>query len=169
MDGSLLRVAFDHHTWATGRIIDVCAGLDDEGLRTNVPGTRGPIIETLRHLVEGHATDLAWLTGEIDGPDLEHADLSTLRNVNERSGAEWSAYLSRSLDPDEDVLEVDPNDGFQRNAPIGFRLAGALQHGADHRSQICTALTTLGVEPPRIDVMDFGVTVGRVVEGWPDR
>jgi uncharacterized damage-inducible protein DinB len=39
-----------------------------------------------------------------------------------------------------------------------------LHHGTDHRSQVCTALTTLGVEPPAIDVWDYGVEAGRVVE-----
>ena len=38
---------------------------------------------------------------------------------------------------------------------MGIRLAQALHHGTDHRSQICTALTTLGVEPPEIDVWAF--------------
>ncbi|HWC71924.1 MAG TPA: hypothetical protein VG993_12240, partial [Actinomycetota bacterium] len=57
--------------------------------------------------------------------------------------------------------------GFQRWAPVGFRLAGTLDHGTDHRSQICTALTTIGVQPPRIGVMDFGSDVGRVMEKMP--
>ena len=47
---------------------------------------------------------------------------------------------------------------------MGIRLAQARHHGTDHRSQICTALTTLGVEPPSIDVWDFGAQDGRVVE-----
>jgi uncharacterized damage-inducible protein DinB len=47
---------------------------------------------------------------------------------------------------------------------MSIRLAQALHHGTDHRSQICTALTTLGVEPPFIDVWDFGGVDGRVVE-----
>jgi uncharacterized damage-inducible protein DinB len=47
---------------------------------------------------------------------------------------------------------------------MGIRLAQALHHGTDHRSQICTTLTTLGVEPPSIDVWDFGARDGRVIE-----
>ncbi len=47
---------------------------------------------------------------------------------------------------------------------MSIRLAQAVHHGTDHRSQICTALTTLGIEPPLIDVWDFGVEDGRVVE-----
>ena len=66
------------------------------------------------------------------------------------------------------ATEVDTSDGFQRWAPVGFRLAGALDHGTDHRSQICTALTSLGVEPPQIDVFDFGSATGRIVEKMPE-
>jgi uncharacterized damage-inducible protein DinB len=58
-------------------------------------------------------------------------------------------------------------DGSETHAPIGIRLAQALHHGTDHRSQICTVLTTLGVEPPAIDVWDFGEQNGRVVEVPP--
>jgi hypothetical protein len=39
--------------------------------------------------------------------------------------------------------------GFSNTyARVGIRLAQALQHGKDHRSQVCTTLTTLGIEPP---------------------
>jgi uncharacterized damage-inducible protein DinB len=48
---------------------------------------------------------------------------------------------------------------------MGIRLAQVLHHGTDHRSQVCTALTTLGIEPPAIDVWDYGDSVGRVSDG----
>ena len=70
-----------------------------------------------------------------------------------------------------DRLRPDPSLRLacaQRWAPVGFRLAQALHHGTDHRSQICTAPTTLGVEPPHIDVWDFGMDTGRIVEKMPD-
>ena len=50
---------------------------------------------------------------------------------------------------------------------MGIRLAQAIHHGTDHRSQICTALTMLGIEPPFIDVWAFGAETGRVVEFSP--
>ena len=66
------------------------------------------------------------------------------------------------------VHEIDKSDGFQRWAPVAFRLAEVLDHGTDHRSQVCTALTSLGVEPPKIDVYAFGLDTGRIVEKMPD-
>jgi uncharacterized damage-inducible protein DinB len=166
MSGSLLSAAFGHNTWATLQVIDACSGRSADQLQTNVPGTRGPIIETLRHIVAADAVDLQIATGE-RADDFAHSSPSELRGAAERIGAAWTRFLSKPVDPDEMVREVDDTDGYQRTAPLGFRLAGTLEHGTDHRSQICTALTTLGVEPPKIDVMDYGLAVGAVMEMWP--
>jgi uncharacterized damage-inducible protein DinB len=167
MSGSLLSAAFEHNTWASLKVIDACAQLSDDQLQTNVPGTRGPIIETLRHIVAADAVDLEIVT-DARADDLERSSPSELRDVAERIGAAWTRFLSEPIDADEMVREVDDTDGYERTAPLGFRLAGTLEHGADHRSQICTALTTLGVEPPKTDVMNYGLAVGRVAEKWPD-
>jgi uncharacterized damage-inducible protein DinB len=168
MSGSLLEAAFAHHVWATLRVVDACLELSPEQLAVDVPGTRGPILETIRHLVESDAFDLFVLTGDrTHDVDAAGMSLAELREVMERTGSGWTEFISGPLDPDAVVREVDETDGFQRWAPVGFRLAGTLDHGTDHRSQICTALTTIGVQPPRIGVMDFGSDVGRVVEKMP--
>ncbi len=143
--------------------------LSVEELETSVPGTRGPMLETLRHIVLSDAFDLFVLTGDrAFDIDDEHMTLAEARVTMERNGSGWAEYISRPLDPDEIVHEVDKTDGYQRWAPVGFRLAGVLNHGTDHRSQVCTALTSLGVEPPKIDVFDFGLDAGRIVEKMPD-
>ena len=58
-------------------------------------------------------------------------------------------------------------DGSETHATMSIRLAQVVHHGTDHRSRICTALTGLGIEPPSIDVWDYGATNGRVVEVPP--
>jgi uncharacterized damage-inducible protein DinB len=162
---SVLHDAFAHHAWATIRLIDVCQDLQPQDLRHAVPGTRGPIIETLAHIVDGDTWDLDVLEAR-SLADAEEAglELGALRAATQRNAARWSSFMSRSPDPDAMVTEVDPADGFRRVAPVGMRLAAALQHGSDHRSQICTALTTLDVPPPAIDVWTFGVELGRIEE-----
>jgi len=162
---SPLEAAFAHHAWATIRLVDACEDLSPEQLRHAVPGTRGPIIDTLAHIVDGDSWDLAIVEGR-DLADVEDTclDLGAIRRVMQGNAARRSSYLSRSPDPDAMVTEVDPADGFRRVASIGMRLAATLDHGSDHRSQICTGLTTLGIRPPSLDVMTFGVEVGRVQE-----
>jgi uncharacterized damage-inducible protein DinB len=127
------------------------------------------MLETLRHVVAGDTLDLYILTGDrAFDVDVEHVSLAEARVVMERNGSGWAEFISRSLDPEAIVREVDETDGYERWAPVGFRLAGALDHGTDHRSQICTALTTLGVEPPAIDVYSFGLDTRQVVEKFAD-
>ena len=162
---SPLEDAFSHHTWATLTLIEACATLSPVQLEHDVLGTRGPIIETLAHIVDSDSWDLA-IVEDQSLADVEETrvDLDAIRRTMERNGRRWGAFVSASPDPDLTVTEVDPSDGFRRVASVGMRLVGTLDHGADHRSQICTALTTLGVRPPVIDVMTFGVAIGRVEE-----
>lgn len=167
MSKSLLADAFGHHVWATLRTVDMCLSLGPEQLETSVPGTYGSILDTMRHLVGADASYLFVLTGgDVPRIEEEHMDLRELRAVMESNGAAWSSLLGRDLDPDE-VLVRHRDDGSESHAPTGIRLAQALHHGTDHRSQICTALTTLGVEAPVIDVWAFAVHVGRLTEVPP--
>ena len=160
MTTSLLGDAFAHHVWATERLIDACAGLTPDQLATPAPGTYGSIIATLRHLVSSDAWYLSFFRegiGQID-EDAE-IDLDELRSVTVRTGTAWMELLAGQLDPDADVPEV--GDGWVFHAPVGVRLAQVTHHGTDHRSQVCTALTSLGVTPPGIDVWDFAEATGR--------
>jgi uncharacterized damage-inducible protein DinB len=168
MNGSLLNDAFAHHVWATLRLIDVCRALDPQDLETAVPGTYGSILETQRHLVGADSWYLFDTSRQGAPPaSVDRMDLAALRKAVEGNGAGWSRFLRADLDPNVVLREVDPDGGYEKLAPVGIRLAQALHHGTDHRSQICTALTSLGVEPPAIDVWDFGVHDGRVVEVFP--
>jgi len=164
---SLVADAFDHHRWATLRLIQACETLDAEQLDTAVPGTYGSIIDTMRHVVEGDATYLAWLTADdAHVVDTATMELAELRAVSDRTAAAWATFLAREPDGDTSVRDVD-EAGWRRDASVGVRLAQALHHGTDHRSQICTALTTLGIEPPQIDVWAFGAETGRVDDRPP--
>jgi len=132
-----------------------------------VPGTYGSILETMRHLVGADSSYLFSMTGgRTPLIDEDRMDLRELRAAMERNGAAWSSVLAQDPDPDT-VLMRHREDGSETHAPAGIRLAQALHHGTDHRSQICTVLTTLSVEPPAIDVWDFGKHKGRVVEVPP--
>lgn len=165
MGRSVLADAFEHHVWATQQLINTCLTLSPEQLETSVPGTYGSILATMRHVVGGDSWYLFYITGERSlRIDEDQMDLRQLRLALDNSGAGWSALLEGDLDPDAVLLEIDEDDGYQKEAPVSIRLAQALHHGSDHRSQICTVLTKLGVKPPNIDAWDFGIQNGRVVE-----
>ncbi len=153
--------------WATLRLIDTCLPLSPAQLSVAVPGTYGSILDTMRHIVGADSSYLFALTrGRSPVIDEEAMDLTELRAVMEDNDAAWTALLTEDLDPDV-VIVRHRDDGSESHAPMGIRLAQALHHGTDHRSQVCTVLTTLGVEPPAIDAWDFADQHGRLAEVPP--
>ncbi len=160
MSASLLDDAFAHHIWATERVIDECAALSPEQLRTPAPGTYGSIIDTLRHLV---STDCWYLTFFREEPQLieegAEASLEELRTAITSNGRVWMELLAGGLDGEADVVEH--GDGWDFHSPTGFRLAQVIQHGTDHRSQVCTSLTSFDLTPPVIDLWAFGEATRR--------
>jgi uncharacterized damage-inducible protein DinB len=159
---SLLEEPFAHHVWATLRLLDSCSELEGRQLETSLPGTYGSILDTLRHLV---GTD-AWYRYRLEGRTSEFIDegsmdLAALRAVMEEAVEAWPRIIASDIDPQALVMG-QADDGTEVWWPTAIRLAQALHHGTDHRSQICTALTSLGLEPPRIDVWDYAER-----HGWP--
>jgi uncharacterized damage-inducible protein DinB len=163
MPPPLLADAFGHHVWASIRVLDACSALDDAQLATTVPGTYGSIIDTLRHFVDGDVFYLDVLRGggEPEAFDKAASDVPRLRAVMEAHDSAWQRLVAGDLDPTTVVVEYEES-GYETHAPLGIRLAQALYHGTDHRSQVCTALTSLGIEPPAIEVWDYALRDGRM-------
>ncbi|HEY4189426.1 MAG TPA: DinB family protein [Candidatus Limnocylindrales bacterium] len=162
MTRPILADAFDHHVWATLQVIDACLALSDEQLATTVPGTYGSVLDTMRHLVGADAQYLFLLSGgRVSEIEEDAMSLADLRPVMEANGPIWNAVIADDLDPDRIVTRTR-DDGTDSLAPLGIRLAQVIHHGTDHRSQVCTALTSLGIEPPSIDAWDYADQGGRL-------
>lgn len=162
MTSSLLGDAFAHHLWASERLLDACGTLSRDQLLAAVPGTYGSIIATLGHLVASDRWYLSFFpTGRDlapieDDADTTYADLQSAMTENATA---WTELLAGPLDPDAMIDERD--EEWLISSPVGVRLAQALHHGTDHRSQVCTALTSLGITPPEIDVWAYARATGR--------
>lgn len=172
MTETALRDAFGHHVWATIRLLDACEGLTVDQLASTVPGTFGSIIETLRHHVGADASYLALLTDEQVArlTDAEEAalDVDGMRRLTRSFEPAFERLATSDRDPAEEIVR-HRDDGTSSYAPYGVRVAQILHHGTDHRSQVCTALTVLGIEPPEIDVWAYADSQGRLREtGSPE-
>ncbi len=79
---------------------------------------------------------------------------------------EWFRYNKLSvrwktlLDQAEQLDVTLPADGTRPEIPHSqdLLLLQTIQHGIDHRTQICTALSVLGFVPPVIDGWSFWVS-----------
>lgn len=168
MTNSILADAFGHHTWATLTLLDACAGLTDEQLATTVPGTFGSIIGTLRHTVGADVGYLELLApGEVTPIDEEDAlTIDELRATTAACAEALQRLATRELDGTQPVTR-HRDDGSTSTAPLSIRIVQVIHHGTDHRSQVCTALTSLGIEPPEIDAWAYAWKDDRLTETAP--
>jgi uncharacterized damage-inducible protein DinB len=87
--------------------------------------------------------------------------LGTLQHI---IGAEFWMELARSdFDPDRTIDVPKPTQGDPFEVKAGMLVAQTLNHGNEHRAQIFTILTTIGVEPPELDGWSWGYATGRFV------
>jgi uncharacterized damage-inducible protein DinB len=156
-----MRVAIEHHSWATWKLVLASLDLSTELQESTIPGVFGSIGDTLQHVV---GADRWYLFGLQGGPgDMkdsyaerlldESTPLDQVLEIADENASRWDAVLA-AADQDEMVSTRRLNGGL-RHAPMSIRLAQAAHHGSDHRSQVCTVLTSRGVEPPAISVWDY--------------
>jgi uncharacterized damage-inducible protein DinB len=79
---------------------------------------------------------------------------------NDDLAARWDRFLESPFDA-ERTFAIDWEDGNVRDVPAGVVLAQVIHHGSDHRSQICTILTTLGITIPAMGLWDYAEVTNR--------
>jgi uncharacterized damage-inducible protein DinB len=152
---------FRYHIWATRELLAVCRGLSQEQLNATAVGAYGSILDTMRHIISPEAGSVARLTGEQpswdqswDDSAQDASDLDELsRRVDELESC-WERFLSTPFDA-ERTFVIPWHDGIARNVPAGVLLMDVLHHAIEHRSQVCTILTAIGVATP-----DYGADMG---------
>lgn len=152
-----LREIFHHHAWATLALIDHCANLTPEQLQEAVPGTYGPIVPTLAHLVGADAGYLRHITGQQPDPRPdEQTGLAELRSRFESQAQRWEAVLDR-VDTFEVTIPAEP-DWPETPHAVNLVVVQAIHHGNDHRTQVCSTLGALGLPVPELSGWMYWLT-----------
>jgi len=154
---------FRHNAWATRQVLDACRELTDPQLNTTVPGTFGSIIDTLRHTIRSEAGYCRRLTGEEPDWFQRASDQPGLGELMLWAGdlaARWDRFLSAEFDA-ERTFVIPWHDDGDRLVPAGVVLTQVLHHGNEHRTQVCTTLTSIGVESPALGVWEFAADTDR--------
>ncbi len=149
--------AFHHNAWATRQLLVRCRELTPAQQQATVAGVYGNPVATLWHIVAaeaGYYFRLADRRPDWDWQADEPPSLDELMTRAEEMTARWEAFLTVPFDA-ERVLVYRWEDGTLMDVPAGVILAQALHHGNEHRGQINTVLTTIGVEPLALGLWDF--------------
>ncbi len=159
-----------HNAWATEQLLTYCRGLSPEQLRATTEGTYGSILATLQHIIGAEGRYRSRLSGERpDWPSEPEAteDLDQLGRMADDMARFWEALAGGDFDPDRVISWISPRSGALTEVRAGLLVAQALNHGNEHRGQICTVLTTIGAEPPLLDGWSYGLATGGLRETPP--
>lgn len=154
-DPNPLVELFRHNTWATLRLLDACATLDDAQLDATVAGTMGSIRDILTHIAGAEGRYVGIFTGSRPPQMLEQAGfpgIASLRELIQASGAALQAQAATRHAPE--LLTVQRR-GETHQLPVGIILIQTINHATEHRAQIATILTQQGITPPEMDGWTF--------------
>ena len=162
MTENVLARVFEHNNWANQKIVEACSTLTDEQLDAPPQSaTEGSIRNTLLHLVSAQYGYLRLLTLPIE----ERRDRVTVE----------FAELERSLnDSGERLLELARDASKLPGTRLQTRddyyvepwviMVQIINHATEHREQIKSMLTALGITPPDIDGWDYGFVTNTLVK-----
>jgi uncharacterized damage-inducible protein DinB len=166
---STLAALFEHNLWANRIVVEECAKLRDEQLDATMPGVYGSIRDTLVHIFgaeERYVTRLRNLPRPALSREREpFTGFHDLRSTCERSGQALIEIAERAK-PD-DVLRGAQQDGKLYEMAATVVLIQAINHATEHRSQINTMRTHLGVEPLDLDGWAYGNAHGQISVSEP--
>ena len=162
MTGGALGRIVEHNNWANAALIRACASLTDEQLEATPRSPRERTIrQVLAHLVEAQVG----YTSMLSPPWRLGADLGSSLEDLARAAGDSGRVLQAVADGEVAVpwdSDLRTSDGYVVKPWTVF--VQALNHGAEHRRQVCGILRALGVEPPRLDGWGFGEATGAVVQ-----
>ena len=153
MDENILVKIFEHNNWANQRIIEVCSALSDEQLDMEPNSvTKGNIRETLIHLAASQRGYLALLISPLKARPTSPISFAELEESIRTTGEGLLALAKQS----QTILEsrLRTRDGFLVEPWVV--MLQAINHATEHREQIKSMLSSLGVTPPDIDGWDYG-------------
>lgn len=161
MTENFLVKLFEHNNWANLRIIQACFALSDEQLDAEPrSATKGSIRRTLLHLVNSQRGYLALLTLPIEAR-LQAAPAITDLQESARVSGEGLLALARGEASKPLKTQLQTTDGYLVGPWVV--MVQVINHATEHREQICSMLSALGVTPPDMDGWAYGEAANALI------
>ncbi len=154
MTEHILEKLFEHNNWANIQIIQACSALSDEQLDAEPQSaTKGSIRLTLLHVVAGQQDYLSQLIGM--EPRLNWQAPPTFAELQESASVSGEGLLALARDESSKSLKTKiQKDGYAIEPWVV--MVQVINHATEHREQIKSMLSSLGVTPPRLDGWAYG-------------
>ncbi len=161
MTENFLVKLFEHNNWANMEIIQACSALRDEQLDAEPQSvTKGSIRSTLLHLVASQQSYLRTLTlpleARLDAPTVAFGQLQESAS---KSGEGLLALARGEQKPLKPQLQT--RDGYFVEPWV--LMVQVINHATEHREQISSMLSALGVTPPDLDGWSYGEATNALI------
>ncbi len=147
-----------YHRWATARLLDALAPLNDEDYRRDTGLFFHSIHGTLNHLV---VTDGLWFARFAEGrsPVIAHDDEASpdraeVARLLREAVARWHGFVATIPRTRYDErFDYRTMRGSDVSLPFAATLGHVFNHGTHHRGQITAAISGLGAKTPELDLV----------------
>jgi uncharacterized damage-inducible protein DinB len=160
MTENILAKLFEHNNWANLQIVQACSVLSDAQLDAQPQSaTKGSIRSTLIHFVNSQRGYLALLTLPVEARPTTHVAFAELKESVTASGDALLAFVK-----DEGKIpkaRLQTRDSHYVEPWVV--LVQVINHATEHREQIKSMLSALGVTPPEIDGWSHGESANALV------
>ncbi len=161
MAENILGKLFEHNNWANVQIIQACSALSDEQLDAEPrSATKGSIRLTLLHLVASQQGYLSLLTLPIEARLHAPPAFAELQKAASISG-EGLLALARDESSKHLKTQLRTTDGYFVEPWVV--MVQAINHATEHREQICSMLSALGVTAPDLDGWSYGEVTNALI------
>jgi len=161
MNEIFLVKLFEHNNWANLQMIQACSALSDDQLDAEPQSaTKGSIRRTLVHLVSSQQSYLRTLTLPLEERrEAITVDFTELKESVRKSGEELLAFARGEQQPFKTQLQT--RDGY--NVEPWVLMVQIINHATEHREQISSMLSALGVTPPDLDGWSYGEATNALI------
>ncbi len=161
MPENILARIYEHNNWANDQIVAACAALTDEQLDAPPQSaTEGTIRGTLLHLVNAQLGYLRLLTLPLEQRQ-ERVNLDFVE-VGESIKQTGEALLDLVREGTYPTGRITTRNGHYVEPWVV--LVQIINHATEHREQIKSMLTAMGITPPSIDGWDYGDVMQALVK-----
>jgi uncharacterized damage-inducible protein DinB len=140
-----------YNNWANGQILAACQQLTADQLAATASGTYGTIRDTLVHIIRAEAAYVGRLTGSRPQPSFKWEDHPSLADLSTFADQVAGALLDtvQRVPPTHIVHEEEDGSFIDYQARLLF--IQTINHGIEHRTNITTILSSLGLPAPEVD------------------
>ncbi len=161
MTENFLAKIFEHNNWANQKIIQVCLALSDEQLDAEPQSvTKGTIRGTVVHLVSSQESYLRTLTLPLE--ERLHPRTVPFAELEESARTSGKGLLALASG-EQKPFEARIKTRHEHYTEPWVVMLQVINHATEHREQIKSMLSALGVTPPDIDGWDYAIATNTLV------